>query len=267
MPETAPALLQLDTWAAEVAELERLLGALSEADWDLVTAFKDWRVRDHVHHLYVSDRLAAFAAADPEGFRAQPPGAGGQAAAPSPEIAAPALLELWRSGVAALGAALTPLDPHARLPWFGPDMSVRAFVTGRQMETWAHGQTIHDALGLHRAPSDRLRGICDLGWRTCGWSFRVRGREPPGESLALRLTAPSGGVWTWGDDDAQERIEGAAEDFALVVCQCRNVADTGLRIKGPRAAEWMAIAQCFAGAASDPPAPGARVTRPPETRP
>jgi uncharacterized protein (TIGR03084 family) len=265
MSEIGPALPQVDIWAAEAAALEKVLGALSEAEWDVVTAFKGWRVRDHVHHLHVSDVLATFAAADPEGFRARPPGSATEAAA-SAEVAAPALLELWRTGVAALGAALAPLDPRARLPWFGPDMSARAFVTARQMETWAHGQTIHDALGLSRAPTDRLHGICDLGWRTRGWSFRVRGREPPAEPMALRLTAPSGELWTWGDDDAQERIEGAAEDFALVVCQCRNIADTGLRTTGPRAAEWMAIAQCFAGAASDPPAPGARATRRLEAR-
>jgi uncharacterized protein (TIGR03084 family) len=264
MPETGPALPQVAIWTAEVADLEKVLGALSDADWDVVTPFKGWRVRDHVHHLYVSDILAAFAAADPEGFRARPPGAGTKGA-PSADVAAAALLDLWRAGVAALRTALAPLEPQARLPWFGPDMSARAFVTARQMETWAHGQTIHDALGLRRAPTDRLHGICDLGWRTRGWSFRVRGREPPAESVTLRLTAPSGGLWTWGGDEAQERVEGAALDFALVVCQCRNVADTKLRAEGPRAAEWMAIAQCFAGGASDPPPPGARLARPLET--
>jgi uncharacterized protein (TIGR03084 family) len=266
MPEIGPALPQFDVWAAEVADLDQVLGAISDADWDQVTPFKGWRVRDHVNHLYVSDRLAGFAAADPERFRARPRGVGRQAMEPATEIAPQALLERWRSGVSALGSALAPLDASARLPWFGPDMSARAFITARQMETWAHGQTIHDALGLRRAPTDRLHGICDLGWRTRGWSFRVRGREPPAVSIELRLTAPSGGLWTWGEEGALERVEGAAEDFALVVCQCRNVADTGLRAQGLGAAEWMAIAQCFAGAASDPPPPGARAIRIAEPR-
>ena len=47
-------------------------------------------------------------------------------------------------------------------------------------------------------------------------------------------------------------------DFARVVTQTRNVADTGLSVQGPVAQEWMAIAQCFAGAPETPPPPGAR---------
>ena len=76
--------------------------------------------------------------------------------------------------------------------------------------------------------------------------------------MFLRLLAPSGAVWTWGGEAAVDRIEGTAEDFALVVCQCRNIADTRLTVVGPVAADWMAIAQCFAGGPADPPAPGLR---------
>jgi uncharacterized protein (TIGR03084 family) len=262
MAESAPDFPQLADWAAEVAALEAVLGALPAADWAAVTPFKGWRVRDHVHHLNVSDRLAALAASDPERFRARPRGrVEGDAVAPA-ELDGAALLGRWRAGVRALGEALARVEPRARLPWFGPEMSARAFVVARQMETWAHGQTIHDALGLARAPTDRLHAICDLGWRTLKWSFEVRGREAPAAPMALRLTAPSGRVWTWGEPTAADRVEGAAEDFALVVCQCRNVADTGLRTQGPAAAAWMAIAQCFAGGPAEPPAPGARLRRP-----
>jgi hypothetical protein len=53
-------------------------------------------------------------------------------------------------------------------------------------------------------------------------------------------------------------VEGAALDFCRVVTQGRNVADTALRVTGENATRWMAIAQCFAGAPSDPPEPGER---------
>ena len=74
----------------------------------------------------------------------------------------------------------------------------------------------------------------------------------------LSLTAPSGTVWTHGTEQAGERIEGLAEEFCQIVTQTRNIADTGLRVTGPVATDWMAKAQCFAGPPCDPPPPGTR---------
>ncbi len=47
-------------------------------------------------------------------------------------------------------------------------------------------------------------------------------------------------------------VRGSALDFCLVVTQRRNIADTDLAIEGEEAAEWMSLAQAFAG----PPGPG-----------
>ena len=55
-----------------------------------------------------------------------------------------------------------------------------------------------------------------------------------------------------------ERVEGSAVEFCQVVTQGRNIRDTRLTVKGEGAVRWMAIAQCFAGAPKDPPAPGER---------
>ena len=77
----------------------------------------------------------------------------------------------------------------------------------------------------------------------------------------MNLTAPSGEEWTFNDPSADDLIEGAAEDFCQVVTQVRNIADTSLRVIGPNATDWMSKAQCFAGAAQPPPAPGTRITR------
>jgi uncharacterized protein (TIGR03084 family) len=255
----------LDLLAAETAELDAAVAGLSEDEWRRVTAFKDWRVFDHIHHLNFSDASATAAVADPEGFRARRliprPGARINSLGPSgpPDIPPAQLLARWRAGVAKLDAAVAALAPGVRIPWYGPDMSVRAFVAARLMETWAHGQTIHDALLKRRTPTDRLRPICELGYRTIGWAFQGRGLEPPAEPVTVRLDAPSGGVWVWGHEAASNRVTGPAEDFALVVCQCRNIADTRLVVEGPGAKAWMAIAQCFAGPPADPPAPGVRV--------
>ena len=81
----------------------------------------------------------------------------------------------------------------------------------------------------------------------------------------VRLTAPSGAVWTWNVDPQNEAnvsaglVEGLASEFCHVVTQGRNVADTKLLVQGHAALEWMKFAQCFAGKASDPPAKGERV--------
>ena len=70
---------------------------------------------------------------------------------PTARIRADALLERWRAGRAGLLAAFDGVDPKARLPWYGPPMSARSFLTARLMETWAHGVDVTDALGV--APS------------------------------------------------------------------------------------------------------------------
>lgn len=248
-------------WIEEVLALDAALASMADSDWVAVTGFKGWLVRDHVHHLTLTDRLATLSAADADRFRIERelPGPRPRASAPAPDLPPAELLAAWRTQVAALAATFADVQPSARLPWFGPDMSARAFIVARLMETWSHGQTIHDAVGLHRTATDRLKPICELGWRTFGWSFTVRGLEPPTAPISLQLIAPGGALWRWGAEEAENSITGPAEDFALVVCQCRNIADTRLQVQGAVAQRWMAIAQCFAGAANDPPAPGTRV--------
>jgi uncharacterized protein (TIGR03084 family) len=59
-------------------------------------------------------------------------------------------------------------------------------------------------------------------------------------------------VWTWGAEDAADRVVGPALDFCLVVTQRRNVKDAALVASGPLAEEWLQVAQAFAG----PPGPG-----------
>ena len=138
-------------------------------------------------------------------------------------------------------------------------MSAKSFLTARLMEVWAHGQDIVDAVGTTRQPTDRLRHIAQLGVITRSWSYTVRGEQPPSTDVRVVLVAPSGDEWTWGSDEALDRITGSAEDFCLVVTQRRHVADTELVVNGDAATEWMSKAQAFAGGPTNGPAPrGAR---------
>jgi uncharacterized protein (TIGR03084 family) len=128
------------------------------------------------------------------------------------------------------------------VPWYGPDMTLASSITARIMETWAHGQDVADTLGVTRTPTERLRHVAFLGWRAVGNSFRARGRAVPTE--AVRVEA---GQWTFGPAEATNVVRGPALDLCLVVTQRRHVADTALVAEGPVAAEWLSIAQAFAG--------------------
>ena len=165
---------------------------------------------------------------------------------------ADALLAWFRRARGGFVSAFRAIDPRARLPWYGPEMSAASSVTARLMETWAHGQDIADALGARREPTARLRHVAHLGVAAFGFSFRLNGREAPAAPVRVELAAPGGGTWAWGPGGAPDTVTGPALDFCLAVTQRRHVDDTALRITGPVAAEWMGIAQAFAG----PPGPG-----------
>jgi uncharacterized protein (TIGR03084 family) len=126
-------------------------------------------------------------------------------------------------------------------------MSPASFATARLMEYWAHGQDIADGLGLARRPTARIRHVCHLGVRTRGFSFAIRGLPAPSEDVRVELVGPAGEHWAWGEEAAVDTVRGPALDFALVVTQRRLVDDTALEVHGDVAAQWMRIAQAFAG--------------------
>ena len=248
--------------AAESADLTGILSGLSPSDWDAPTPAAGWTVRDQVTHLAFFDDTSLLSLRDAGAFRAQRDDfrALGDR---FPDIVAERHRHLsgskcmsWfsRSRVA-LVAEYQATDPGARLPWYGPDFSVPASITGRLMETWAHGQDIVDTVGVSRVPTPRLRHVAEVGVRAFGFCFTQRGLAVPSAPVYVGLTGPSGAVWSWGPDDAVDRVTGDALDFCLVVTQRRNVADTGLRVEGEVAAGWIAIAQAFAGQPTDPRPP------------
>ena len=237
--------------AAESAELDAVLARLAEPDWARPTPAEGWSVRDQVTHLAFFDEAATVAATDPERFRVELAGQGDdvpeQVAARFRAWSGAAVLDWWRRARQEYLAVFAVLDPSAALPWFGPPMSAASSVTARLMETWAHGQDVVDALGVARRPTSRLRHVAHLGVRTLGWSFRVRGIAAPEQPVRVELAAPDGGTWTWGPEDAPDRVSGPAEDFCLLVTQRRHRADTALVAAGPVADAWLDVAQVFAG--------------------
>ena len=258
---------QAHDFRAEVDDLAALTATFDAVDYARATQFKGWTVNQVLQHLHLFDIAADMALSDPgqflefkQDFRARQKAGGtmtGIAEAILGDLRGPALREAWLARAHDLASRFAEADPRARVQWMGPEMSVRTSVTARQMETWAHGQELYDLMGLVRTDTDRIRNICVMGVNTFAWTFLNRGMAVPETAPQIRLTAPSGEIWSW-NEDADDRVEGRAVEFCQVVTQTRNVADTGLTATGTDAATWMSLAQCFAGSPEDPPAPGTR---------
>jgi uncharacterized protein (TIGR03084 family) len=259
--------------------LYKLLEPLEESDWSRKTQFKDWTVSDVIGHLHMWNCAAdwtlngddvAFTQMLEKYWAALESGQTRMAFTDQwmNEPSGRKRLQIWREYCVGTAERFAQADPRARVQWAGPSMSVRSCITARLMETWSHGQALYDLLGVEREDSDSIKNIAVLGVNTYGWTFDVRGLEKPGEMPYLRLTAPSGAIWEWNTPNNDNRIEGSAVEFCQVVAQTRNVQDTHLEVTGEPATRWMSLAQCFAGGANEPPAPGTRFKQPvrPETQ-
>ena len=254
--------------ADEYAALDDMVKDLDAGGWRTKTPFFNWTIKDEISHLAYFDKTAFLSATDARAFNAELEKilegitsyddvyrkvnamGGGMSDAD--------LLAWWRKERTQLVAAFEALEPDARVPWYGPTMSARSSATARIMETWAHGQDVADALKIVRPGTDRLKHIAFLGFSTFKWSFKNRELAVPEKPVRVALTSPSGELWAWGPEDAENVVSGPALDFCLEVTQRRNPEDTGLHIRGEVADQWIQIAQAFAGPPQEAPAPGVR---------
>jgi uncharacterized protein (TIGR03084 family) len=248
-------------------ELDALVAELPGPDWALPTPAAGWTVAHQVAHLAWTDDRALLAVTDAEAFHAELTGLAAhpaatrwvdEGAAEGAKAPPAELLDRWRRGRARLAGELAALPDGTRLPWYGPPMSAASMATARLMETWAHTTDVADALGVRREPTARLRHVAHLGIRTRDFAYGVRNLTPPAEQFRVELAAPDGDAWTWGRQDAAQRVTGPALDFCLLVCQRVHREDTGLVAVGPDADRWLDIAQAFAGPPGDGRKPGER---------
>lgn len=245
-----PVLVDL---AGEVASIDTLLQSLSPDDWSKQTPAPGWNVADQVIHLGLFDRRAQWSMTEPERFQddmRELMTKGGVDVIHNAERhrSSQELLAWWREGAVVLATASRSLDLSARCVWYGPSMSARSMLTARLMETWAHGYDIADAVGTTLKPTDRLRHVAHIGVGARRFAFAANRREMPEGDVYVELAAPSGELWTWGDSSAENSVKGDALNFCLAVTQRRHLDDCNLTVQGSLAAEWMSIAQAFAGA-------------------
>ncbi|WP_110207383.1 TIGR03084 family metal-binding protein [Nocardioides daejeonensis] len=240
--------------AAEGDRLEQLVAPLSEEQWRQPTPAPGWDIATQIAHLAWTDETAVRAAgpkeqwdalvleaiADPSGFVDNAALTGG--AVPPAE-----LLARWQQARAALRTALRDQPEGVKLPWFGPPMSATSMATARFMETWAHSLDVHEALGAEPEVTDRIKHVAHIAVRTRNFSFSVHELAPPAEEFRVELVAPSGDLWTWGPQDAAQRVTGPAYDLCQLATQRVHRDDTALVAVGVDAEKWLTIAQCFAG--------------------
>lgn len=259
---------QAADFLAECDRFHALLAPLDDTAFATPTAFKGWTISDIVGHLHVWNQAAQMSLNDEAAYHAFMQQAGaiiraggsllGLERARLGGLEGQELVAVWMDTCRVTAADFAEADPAQRVPWVRQAMSARSSITARLMECWAHAQAVYDVLGVERENGEGLKNICVLGLNTYGWTFRNRKLDAPQPVPQLRLTAPSGEVWVLGEPADGELIEGDAAEFCQVVTQTRNIADTALKVTGPNASAWMAIAQCFAGRPVDPPAAGLR---------
>jgi len=249
---------------AESDSLDDLVAELPAEAWATDTPAAGWTIAHQIGHLLWTDRVSLIACTDPDRFAEMLAEAAPKAAvfvdeAAEVEAARPPaeLLADWRTTRATLAGALCAVPDGTKLPWFGPPMSASSMATARIMETWAHGLDIADALGITREPTERLRHVAHIGVRTRDFAYMVNGKTPPAEPFRYELTGPTGQIWTWGPDDASNVVRGPALDFCELATQRRHIDDLALTTVGDDAAEWVTIAQCFAGPPGGGRAPSA----------
>jgi len=247
--------------AAQGQQLESWVAPLDDASWRRRTPAVGWDIAAHIAHLAWTDEVAVAAASDKRAWDAlvlraieNPSGfvdaeALDGAAAPATE-----LLQRWRASRPALADALRAYPQGERFPWFGPPMSPTSMATARFMETWAHGLDIAETLGVTVEPTDRIKHVAHIGVRARNFAFANANLEAPTEDFRVELTAPSGELWTWGPESAEQIVRGPAYDFCLRVTQRRHRDDLDLVAVGKDADKWLDVAQAFAG----PSGPGRR---------
>ena len=240
--------------------LDELVAPLSEEQWSLATPAAGWSVRDQISHLWFFDQRAAMALRDPDEFAADMQrllaSDGTQASVePGRAISGAELLTAWRADREGLVQLARTVDPSSRVPWYGPAMAARSFITARLMETWAHGHDVADALTVAPPATERLKHVAHIGVRARPFSYFINGMELPAAVVYVALTAPDGSLWEWGEP-APDSVRGDALDFCQVVTQRRHVSDTNLIVDGASATEWISIAQAFAGDPGNGRAPG-----------
>jgi uncharacterized protein (TIGR03084 family) len=251
MADDATAAL-VDDLAAEQDALVAVLESIEPDDWFRPTPAWSWDVRDTVSHLADTDELAIDTCID--GPRALAKVAARcassedltlQGVLAGRRLTGAEVLAWWKRTQVVERDVLRSLDRAMRVPW-GLGMRPPSFATARLMEAWAHSLDVHAALDRDPFDTDRLRHIAWIGVSALPYAYSKVGLAPPEAPLRIEITLPSGAPWTYGPEDAPDRITGSASEFCRVFVQRMSVDDaTTLAAEGAGAQQTLRVARSF----------------------
>ncbi|RZQ61124.1 TIGR03084 family metal-binding protein [Amycolatopsis suaedae] len=253
----------IDDLTEEGREVDGLVAGLAADAWALPTPAAGWTVAHQIGHLAFIFRIAGLAAADPAAFQRMTAGltqgfdaAVNAALADYVDDPPEALLARWRAERDAGIKALAAVPADQPVPWLVNPLPPAVLASAGMMELFGHGQDIADALGVTRQRTDRIGHLVGFVVRTWEFGYQARQLTPPATRFRFEITAPSGALWTFGPEDAGDRITGTAEDLCLLATRRRHRADLGLTATGAEADRWLDIAQAYRGPAGPGRRPG-----------
>jgi uncharacterized protein (TIGR03084 family) len=244
--------------ADQHTELAGLVDGCTTGDWERPTRCVGWDVAAIVLHLAATDELAAASArgqltdsrAGWFGDRNDRAVSVDDAAAAQVDAergaGGPAIRERWHDASRSMRTAFAEGDLHERVPWVSGRLSLLTLVTTRLSECWIHTGDIASALGVEIAPTDRLRPIARLAWRTLPYAFELTGTTMTGP-VALDLSGPNGEEWRFDPDEpAVTVIAGSAAEFCEVAARRIEPDATHLSGTGPDADAVLRLVRTYA---------------------
>ena len=137
-------------------------------------------------------------------------------------------------------------DPHERVTWVTNRLSVETLAATRLSECWIHTGDIAVALEVRLPPTDRLRFIARLAWRTLPYAFARADLTLHGP-VALDLIGPAGDQWRFNPEQpALTTIRGSAAEFCDVAARRVDAGATELVGTGPDAEAVLRVVRTYA---------------------
>ena len=239
-----------DDIAAETRALSSVVEDLTEDQWRAPTVAEGWDSHETILHLGATDWICYLTLVNPKLFvdiRTQlSKGETSVHKAVGPHVRGLQGSELWEwflTGRSEMLRALGDTDPKARITWLGPDIGARSLATSRLLETWTHSHDLADSFGIQYPRTNRLRHIAHIGVVTREFSYVNQGLTPPKEPVRVELVSPNGDQWSWGPDDATNKVSANAYEFCKVITRRIPVAESAVETHGVLAQKWMEIAQ------------------------
>jgi uncharacterized protein (TIGR03084 family) len=252
----------VDAWSGQQSELAGVLeglepDGLNPDGWASPTPCEGWSVADVVLHLAQTNEMAIGSMehrldeALDELTAGLPPtadvdeGAGAMVDAQR-HIGPAAVHRRWQRSVERLDECWRAADPHERVTWVAGQLSVHTLVTTRLAETWIHTTDVAAALEVDLVPTDRLRHVARLAWRTVPYAFARAGRTLAGP-VEFDLSGVGGDEWRFvPDEPAITTVRGDGVELCLVAGRRRAPSDTALVADGPDAAAVLELARTYA---------------------